>query len=155
MNLRDALENSKRQTFCGIQDDPIARDVLNSKNFPLLEKFIDENGYSHFEPLSGGLNAVVLSFGDKVLKLGFGVRKDRFPLDVVIPVLDSGSIGFLQYVIQPKADTDGVTNEDLSFIVEALNAKGFHWGDSGLDNIGKHEGKVFIDDEGIMPKACR
>lgn len=98
----------------------------------------------------------MLSLGDTIVKLGFGARKDRVPLDVVIPVLDSGSIGFLQYVIQPRADTDNVTNEDLSFIVKALDDKGFHWGDAGLDNIGKYEGKILIiDDEGIIPKACR
>ena len=150
----NALLNSSRETRWGKVPDPIAENIASSVSFDALEKTLLDFGIYGLKPLSGGTFSVVLDAGDNVLRIGFGALLERPQIPEILQPIRSGMVGGLRFEIFPKADTDSVVDADLVEINQSLAEKGYQWGDSGLDNIGKVHGKiVVIDSDGISQLA--
>lgn len=150
-NLKEVLSKCMRKTSWGLVEDPLAQDILNSPYLKDLEKSLDNLKLPYLEPLSAGVFHLVLSAGNNVVKIGFGQLQDILNIPEILQPIIRQQIGSLRYEIMPKANTVNVTQEDLDNIVSNLNEKGYHWGDSGIDNIGLINGKPFIiDADGIQ-----
>lgn len=159
--LRDALLASTRKVNFGacVEEwpDPIAQDILHSRDFSALADRIREIGLASLAPLSGGASSVALKAGDdKVLRLGMGDLASRPDIPEVLQPLESGTVGDLRYELTERADTESVSDADALQMREVLRTKGFEWGEMGVDNIGRIHGRVVVfDPGGITPTADR
>ncbi|MDO5948060.1 hypothetical protein [Burkholderia cepacia] len=159
--LRDALLASTRKVNFGAYvdewPDPIAQDILHSRDFSALVNRIHEIGVVTLEPLGGGASSVALKAGeDKVLRLGMGDLAIRPDIPEVLQTLASGTVGYLRYELTERADTESVSDADALRMREVLRTKGFDWGEMGVDNIGRIHGRVVVfDPGGITPIASR
>lgn len=159
--LRDALLASTRKVSFGAYvdewPDPIAQDILHSRDFSALVDRIHEIGIVTLEPLGGGASSVALKAGeDRVLRLGMGDLAVRPDIPEVLQPLASGTVGYLRYELTERADTESVSDADALRMREVLRTKGFDWGEMGVDNIGRIHGRVVLfDPGGITPIASR
>lgn len=148
--LLQVLSLCTRKTSWGLVEDPLARDILSSPYFKLLEESVNKLELSFLEPLGAGVSHLVLDIGNNVLRIGFGTLQERVNLPIILQPLNSIQIGSLHYEILPKADIMNVTQEHLNSIMLQLNNSGYQWHDAGIDNIGLIEDNpVIIDSEGI------
>ncbi|WP_155836255.1 hypothetical protein [Burkholderia sp. AU4i] len=159
--LRDALLASTRKVSFGAYvdewSDPIAQDILRSRDFSALADRIHEIGIVTLGPLGGGASSVALKAGeDRVLRLGLGDLAVRPDIPEVLQTLASGTVGYLRYELTERADTESVSDADALRMREVLRTKGFDWGEMGVDNIGRIHGRVVVfDPGGITPIATR
>lgn len=154
-----ALSRATREVTIGGEritaEDPIAADVLRSRDISALSDELKKHGITKVKPLSGGASSVVLDAGNRVVRLGTGELKARANIPEMLQAQASGTVGNIRYEILPKADLAGITDADVADMGAALSRRGYSFSDPGADNLGRVNGRMAVLDPGAVSKELK
>jgi hypothetical protein len=154
-----ALRHATREVNIGGEritaDDPVAADVLRSRDIGALSDELKKHGITKVRPLAGGASSVVLDAGDRVVRLGTGDLKARADIPEMLQAQASGTVGNIRYEILPKADLANITDVDVADMSAALSRRGYSFSDPGADNLGRVNGRMAVLDPGAVSKELK
>lgn len=131
--------------------------IFDMINIIVNELLVNEKlNYSDIELLGSGACSFVFLIGSKVLKLG--LEREKLVMDNnkrflkpllrtnIDSILDGGILGCVE--ITEKADTNGITEEDVYLVYKELRDLGYIWVDCRKANLGRliNKNKIYYND---------